>query len=501
MSNIRLRYSGLMAYGTRIISIFTGLMFSIIVTRRLTEEDFGIWQIIGLIISYVLIPSSISNYWVTRYIARGEKVARTGMIMNLIIAPLATIAYILVSIFITQRIQSPLIYFLVAGIQIILYYTLSTLESISRGIKPEVQSYGFFLFEVTKVVLAIWLILELKMGLIGAILAVSFAQIAQIFLIAIMIKDKITDKFNKELVKDWLKIFWLPIFSTLSGVLYNLDGLIVPSIIGSPLPLTYIKIPNIISNVITYSSFLATALYPKLLGGGGKKDIEASIRLVLMFAIPMSVGAFVLARPLLYLLNPSYANLIWILRVLIPVALISSLSGIFSTILVGTEKVELNSNLSFKDFMKSKLFIVPSITYFSSLFYITALIILLYFSIIWKIDYMYLTFFWAILLLLVTLFSTIYVYLLAKRVMEFNLQLISLLKYLFCSSIMAIFLQLLKYNIEYIPTFSTHIISILALAGFGAFIYTSTLLIIDKEFRNIVLFVFRNIKNIFLRLK
>lgn len=490
-----------MAYGTRIISIFTGLMFSIIVTRRLTGEDFGIWQIIGLMIGYSLIPSSIFNYWVTRYIARGAKVAKTGMIMNMIMAPIATIVYIIASIFLTQRIQSPLVYFLIAGFQVILYYTLSTLESIAQGIKPEVQSYGFFLFEVTKVVLAIWLVIELKMGMIGAILAVSFAQMAQIFLVALMIRDTITGKFNKELVKGWLKVFWLPIFGTLSGMLYNLDGLIVPAITGSPLPLTYFKVPSIISNVITYSGFLATALYPKLLRFGRKEDVEVAIRFVLTFGIPMSVGAFVLARPLLYLLNPAYADLIWILRVLIPAALISSLSGIFGTVLVGTEKVELNSNLRFKDFMKSRLFIVPLITYVSSTFYIIALTILLYFSFIWKIDHVSLTFFWAILSLLVVLFSTIYVYTLAKKVMDFKFKSISLLKYLSCSGIMAIILQSLKYNLEYIPTFSVYVISILALVGFGAFIYTIMLSIIDKEFRNMVFAIFRNVKEMFSRVK
>ncbi|MCP8313667.1 MAG: hypothetical protein H3Z53_04750, partial [archaeon] len=189
MSNIRLRYAGLMAYGTRIMSIFTGLMFSIITTRRLTEADFGIWQLVGLIVSYVLFPASISNFWITRYTARGEKVAKTGLIMNFTIAPIAAMAYILASIPIAQRIQSPLTYFLVAGIQVILFYAISTLESIAQGIRPEIQSYGFFVFEVAKVALAIWLVMESRMGVIGAILAIAFAQIAQIFLVAFMIKD------------------------------------------------------------------------------------------------------------------------------------------------------------------------------------------------------------------------------------------------------------------------------------------------------------------------
>ncbi|MCP8309231.1 MAG: hypothetical protein H3Z54_11165 [archaeon] len=501
MSNIRLRYAGLMAYGTRIMSIFTGLMFSIITTRRLTEADFGIWQLVGLIVSYVLFPASISNFWITRYTARGEKVAKTGLIMNFTIAPIAAMAYILASIPIAQRIQSPLTYFLVAGIQVILFYAISTLESIAQGIRPEIQSYGFFVFEVAKVALAIWLVMESRMGVIGAILAIAFAQIAQIFLVAFMIKDTIIGNFDKELAKRWLRVFWLPIFGSLSGILYGFDGLIVPALTGSPLPLTYFRVPGIISAVITYSGLLAVALYPKLLGGGGKKDVEASIRFVLMFGIPMSVGAFVLARPLLYLLNPTYADLLWILRAMIPASLISSLSGIFGAILVGTEKVELNLNSKFKDFMKSNLFIVPSITYVSSAFYILALIILLYIPTIWGFDYIFLALIWAILSFVVTLSSTMYKWILSKRVMDFKFPFINLLKYLFCSGIMAILLQLLEFNLEYIPTFSIYIISVLALVGLGAFVYLVTLSMIDREFRQIILATFNHVKRVFSRLK
>ncbi len=501
MSNIRLRYAGLMAYGTRIMSIFTGLMFSIIVTRRLTEADFGIWQIIGLIIGYVLFPASISNYWVTRYLARGEKVAKTGLIMNLAIAPFAAIAYLLASIPIAQRIQSPLTYFLVAGIHVIFYYILQTLESIAQGVKPEVQSYGFFLFEVAKVALAVWLVIESRMGIIGAILAVALAQMAQILLEAFLIKNTITGKFDKKLAKSWLKIFWLPIFGSLSGILYSLDGLIVPTLTGSPIPVAYFRVPNIIGNVITYSGLLAIALYPRLLGGGGKRDVEASIRFVLMFGIPMSAGAFVLARPLLYLLNPTYADLLWVLRVMIPASLIFSLSGIFGTILVGTEKVELNLNSKFKDFMKSNLFIVPLITYVSSIFYILALIVLLYFPNIWGFDYLTLTLLWAFLSFIVTLSSTIYEWILAKRVMDFRFPFINLLKYFFCSAIMAILLQLLKFNLEYIPTFSNYVVSVLALVGFGALVYAMMLLIIDKEFRQIALAIFSNMRKMLSKLK
>ncbi|MCP8312797.1 MAG: hypothetical protein H3Z53_00255 [archaeon] len=85
--------------------------------------------------------------------------------------------------------------------------------------------------------------------------------------------------------------------------------------------------------------------------------------------------------------------------------------------------------------------------------------------------------------------------------MDFKFPFINLLKYLFCSGIMAILLQLLEFNLEYIPTFSIYIISVLALVGLGAFVYLVTLSMIDREFRQIILATFNHVKRVFSRLK
>jgi O-antigen/teichoic acid export membrane protein len=44
--------TGFIAFVVRMGSLFSGLAFSIIVARRLSEEDFGAWAYIGRIVSY-----------------------------------------------------------------------------------------------------------------------------------------------------------------------------------------------------------------------------------------------------------------------------------------------------------------------------------------------------------------------------------------------------------------------------------------------------------------
>ena len=79
MSNIRVTYTGLIALVTSLVGVFTGTVFVIIVTRRLTPDDFGLWTLIGTVISYVLVVEPIISYWTTRQISRGEKTFETEL--------------------------------------------------------------------------------------------------------------------------------------------------------------------------------------------------------------------------------------------------------------------------------------------------------------------------------------------------------------------------------------------------------------------------------------
>ena len=54
MSGIRVAYSGLISMLIGLISVVTGLVFTLIVTRTLTPEEYGSWGLIGSLIMYVL---------------------------------------------------------------------------------------------------------------------------------------------------------------------------------------------------------------------------------------------------------------------------------------------------------------------------------------------------------------------------------------------------------------------------------------------------------------
>jgi len=80
LNNIRVTYSGLIAFAVSMTSVLTGITFTLIVTRKLSVEEFGIWSIVGSMTTYFMIVEPIVSFWSTRQIARGEEVGKTSLI-------------------------------------------------------------------------------------------------------------------------------------------------------------------------------------------------------------------------------------------------------------------------------------------------------------------------------------------------------------------------------------------------------------------------------------
>ena len=103
LSNIRVTYSGLIAFIVGLISVITGLVFVLIVTRRLSAEEFGTWALIGNLISYFVVTDAIINFWSIRHIARGESVGKTAIFSSLIFSIGSIPFYIIIAFFVSNE--------------------------------------------------------------------------------------------------------------------------------------------------------------------------------------------------------------------------------------------------------------------------------------------------------------------------------------------------------------------------------------------------------------
>ena len=198
MSNIRVTYSALISLFIRLISILSGTIFTLIVTRQLSVEEFGTWALISGIVIYAVIINPIINYWSTREIARGEKSGSTAIFSTGFFTIGGIVIYLVMAYFVGIESDVDLDILLFAVILIPVMFFNDVLTAINVGHKPHVTSYGFLVFEIIKILAAIILIYFLKMGLEGVIAASFFAYLGSIVILAIYAKPIVQSNFQQK---------------------------------------------------------------------------------------------------------------------------------------------------------------------------------------------------------------------------------------------------------------------------------------------------------------
>lgn len=483
MSEIRLRYSGLVNFASRVLSVATGLMFTMLVTRRLSEETFGTWQFYSSLLSYFTIPSYIANYWLIRDLRRGKPAAKSGVIFNSVTSLFSATVFMFLSPIFTSNVSIDMSTMLAFVLWIIATYHTSSLESTCYGSEPHIAGYGTMVFEFSKVVIGTILVGYFRLSLAGAVLSVDLALMIQAIYYSIRLSKHFTKSFPLGEVSRWFKMGWIPLTSIAPGLVFSLDALTLTLLTGSLLPVAYIRAANIFAGVIGFSGSLAIGLYPKLLSGGTSRDVEESLELVFLFLVPMVLGQLVLAEPLLYLLREQYAPVHNVLRIMSICYMAIVIKSVFSTIILGIENVDLNENVKWRDMAKSYLMKIPLIDLASSIAYIVTT------SIITKIladlesPSMLVSLSAALCYLLVNVLLALYYLRISRRLIEFDLNLRRVFKFLASGITMSIALFLLYPESAKSGQIIVVVISLMPVILIGIVVYFTTLYLIDSRFR------------------
>ncbi len=372
---IRLQYSGFIVFAAKMLSVATGLVFNLIVARTLstaipTDNLYGIWNNILDITSYFTLLAGVLPFWTLRFVARRKEGAiKTGIIANLTISTVAVLIYLpLISLIVSGLgiSGSYLPAYLLVALQIVELYSITVLESCLQGKMPHTVAYGLVIQQAIKVALVYVLIVQFNLLLVGAVAVVIVAFAVQLVYYFKLLWNEFKQRVRWEYVKEWLK-------GSLANI-YNVVGnqiaayiFILLIVYAGPEARANLGAGQVVVNVITYSSFLAYALLPKLIADRRGEDITASLKMVLMFAIPLAVGGISLADSYLTMLDVRYSNASSMLRVLAADAFVSTISGFFTTVLYGLETVDQTSTISLKKLTKSRLFMAFSLPYFHSL--------------------------------------------------------------------------------------------------------------------------------------
>ena len=483
MAGIRVTYAGLISLSIRLSSIITGLVFTLIVTRQLTQDEFGTWGLINGLFVYAVAVHPIITYWATREIARGENSGRMVFLSSSGFSIIGLVIYLILAFFVALESNANFEILIFAAILIPVMFIKDSLTAINLGHRPQSVSYGFLAFEITKIPLGLIFVYFLDMGLEGAILATFGSYLPSIGVMAFHAREKLHGKITKEYGKKWIKLFWVPTFRNVPSLLSMSDVIVFSVITGSVSGVAYYTAARTIGFLVNHTRAFSEALYPKLLETGKRDFLSDNLTKLFYFSFPLISLSIVLARPALFALNPIYAVAESIVIILSIRAFLTTLGKVLFQALQGIETVDTDKNSTFRDYAKSKLILYPTFQLIRNGVYFGSLAIILYLFHAQKAE-IELVAYWALVGLIIEIPLIIYILRLVRSNFTLNLDWSSLFKYLLSSTIIfgLIYLlvnEFLEYN-ESIFAFLPQLLSFTALGVAGYVLLTYA---IDKRTR------------------
>ena len=356
---ISVRRTGFVVFSFRILSIFTGLAFLLMMTRTLSTAQFGLWEVVLDLVTFASYPAGWLVYWATRDIARGRMVGKTALGMNLALSAAGIVLYVALSYLTGSRVgQADLTTFMLAIFLVPIAYWNQASNAIVSGYDPIIQGYSTMASEISKLVFAYPLLIVFHVGIDGVIVSLMAANLAQAATSTLLARGALELPFDPDAGRRWVRRAWLPSLSSLPYVIGVADTFIASLVAGGTATTGLYQAAFAVASLAGYSYYLGAALYPLLLrGGAGSEELPTTtLDLSLLFGVPMVVGAAVLAKPILFLLNPHYVDSTTALEILAFAALASALANILDQILMGRETVDADESAGFAHLRNSNLF-------------------------------------------------------------------------------------------------------------------------------------------------
>lgn len=369
---IRTHYSGAILFASKLLSVATGIIFTLTVANSLSQSDYGAYgALVNTIIPYFTILSGPIAFWAMRFAARDKKGAiKTGLVGNLAVSAIATLVYFAALPLVTasQGLEKYVLVYLVAALQIVELYLITAFEAGLQAKRPHFVGYGLLVGEVLKVVFIYLFVIRLQLAIFGAILSLIVAFAIKIVFYFDVIWKELKQKIALSYIKEWLKGSPFNLYS-IGGD--RLAALIFIMLLyyGGTIGYSYYYASVQIANIITYSTFLAFALTPKLLADTNLDEATTSLKNVLLFAVPMAAGVIAIPSSFLMFLKETgeYTVAAPVLIILAIDALVSTISTIYTYVLYGVEKVDEKAEIPFRQVAKSRLFVSFSLPYVHSL--------------------------------------------------------------------------------------------------------------------------------------
>ncbi len=461
------------------LSIVTGFIFTLLLTRNMSKESYGIWSNVFDLVGYFALTSGLFPFWAMRFICRDKEGAvKTGFTANLIVALLSMGIYLVSVPFITGVFGISGIYVVVyflAAFQILNVYLIGIFEGCLRAIKPQAIGYGLLIEEVCKVILALTLIIGFRSLLIGAIISLIVGTSIQVIYYVRLLSAYLRERVRWSYAREWLKGSTAGFYNAIGNQLAGFTIIFV-FVLGGQAARGDYQAAMTFANAVGFSSFLGFALYPKLLSENTLEGVTSSFRTVMMFAVPMVAIMTIMSESLLTVLNVFYGAAWPVLIVLLVDAFVLTIFQFYSSVLFGVEKFDEKAEIPFNSLVRSRIFKVFSLPYLQA-----AIALPVSFYVLTRLAegqslnaVLYVT----LINLGVHVLSLFLLFRLVTRVAKLAIPWISLAKYILSAAVTVILLYFLPHP--------TTILLTLGIAVLGVLIYGGILLSIDRNARKLI---------------
>ncbi len=377
MPPIAPRRAGIVVFGARIVSIFTGLLFIVMVTHTLSTSQFGLLEVIADLVAFSTYPLGVVNYWSSRQTARGEAVGKTALLGSLVLGLVGVAVFTLLAVVRQSALTGSADLFLLALSLVPVNYFYSSVNSLLSAHYPQATGYVLLAGEVSKLAVVYPMLFVFKVGIAGAIAALAVSNLVLGGTGLYFVRGTMSGAVSLDRLKGWFRDAWLPAMNSAPYVVGIADTYIAFLVSGSVL-VGYYQAAFSVAMIVGYSSYLSYALYPLLLRGAGDEMIATLFDFMMLFGVPMAIGTAVLSPDLLYLLSKNYVTTAGPLVILAFSVLVGAVSTVLDRSLTGRETSDLAVDNRFRRLVRSNLFFVPMANLVYSAVYLTSVALIVY---------------------------------------------------------------------------------------------------------------------------
>jgi len=396
-----------------------------------------------------------------------------------------------IAIFLAATTDADFLVLVLASLLIPLMFMSNILTSICMGFKPQAVAFGLLGFEASKIPFGFFLVAFLELGILGAIIATMFSSVIRIIILAILARGKIVGTIKKSVIKFWFKLSWLTVYLSGAGFIYKLDVLIFSVLTNSFIGLAYWGVSQTSAKFVSFSSNLSSGLYPKLLSGAKKEVAEQNIKLTIYFSLPLLAFSIVFAKPSLHILNPIYVDGIYVVIFMAMRTFVDIFRAIFFNILSAYDTVDLDK----QQYIKSKLFFIPTLIYILSGSYVIILTLFLLFFRTPEMDVVLTATIWAMISFVVVVPFTVYGFICVRRDHKISLPYKEIIKYSLVTLLASIITSyLLETSLSYPPSIFEFIPQLIPFMILGALIYFGLTYLIDSSTRKLFKLIVKEIR-------